>query len=115
MFNVKTTYLRDHFYTFLDVRYMGERQGNIANGFTLPSYATLDLGAGYQFNEYLNLSANITNLLNSDGLAGFYGPNSFGGNSNQVTPEYVANNPDQQFIVMPILPRGMFLKLNYQF
>lgn len=115
MFNFKTTFEQEAFYAFLDFQYMGERQGNIANGFTLPSYYTFNFGTGYAFNSSLNLSANITNLFNSDGLAGFYGPNSFGASSNDVTPEYVVNNPDQNFIVVPILPRGMFLKLNYQF
>ncbi|ANW96043.1 TonB-dependent receptor [Wenyingzhuangia fucanilytica] len=115
MFNFKTTYLRDNFYTFFDTQYMGKRYGNIANGFELPSYFTFDLGAGYNFTKNLELSVNVTNLFNSDGLANFFGPNSFGGNANQATPEFVTNNPDQNFIVVPILPRGIFAKVNYTF
>ncbi|NJB82743.1 TonB-dependent receptor [Wenyingzhuangia aestuarii] len=115
MFNFKTTYLRERFYAFFDTQYMGKRYGNIANGFVLPSYVTFDAGAGYSFTKNLELSVNVTNLFNSEGLANFFGPNSFGGNANQATPDYVANNPDQNFIVVPILPRGIFAKVNYKF
>lgn len=115
MFNLKTTFEKERFYVYLNYKYMGERYGNIANGFKLPSYVTLDLGSGVKLTEKLTCSLTITNLLNSNGLNNFFGPNSFGANANQATKDYVANNPDQAFIVVPINPRGIFTKLNYSF
>ncbi|MDO6739102.1 TonB-dependent receptor [Wenyingzhuangia sp. 2_MG-2023] len=115
MFDFKTTFQKNSFYAFATYKYMGKRYGNISNGFELPSYATVDLGTGYTFDEKWSLSLNVVNLLNSDGLANFFGPNSFGGNANQATPEYIKANPSENFIVVPILPRGIFTKLNYQF
>jgi hypothetical protein len=56
-----------------------------------------------------------TNLFNSEGLANFFGANSFGANANGVTPEFIAANPDASFIVFPVLRRRVLLKLNYSF
>ncbi|WP_010136636.1 TonB-dependent receptor [Ochrovirga pacifica] len=115
MFDVKALYEQNQWYAFATYHYMGKRYGNIANAFELPSYGTFDVGAGLSIEKHWNLSVNVVNLLNSDGLANFFGPNSFGGNANQVNADYIANNPNGNFIVVPILPRGIFTKLNYTF
>jgi iron complex outermembrane recepter protein len=115
MFNLGTEYELNKLLFFIKWQYMGEREGNVANAFQLPAYSLFDLGIGYNISE--NLSANIlvTNLLNSEGLANFFGDNSFGANANSATQDYIQANPDASFVVVPVLPRGTILKLSYSF
>ena len=94
---------------------MGKRYGNVANGFKLPAYSVFNLGTGYQINKQLSLNLLVTNLFNSKGLANFYGANSFGASANGATTEFINANPDQSFVVFPILRRRALLKLNYSF
>lgn len=96
-------------------RYVGSREANVANAFQLPGFSTFR--AGISANLMRNLSVQLvgTNLSNSTGLMYSFGPNEFGSSSNAATPEYVANNPDQTFIVMPILTRRILLKVKYGF
>ena len=92
---------------------MGEREGNVANAFQLPAYSLFDLGIGYKINNHLKANLLITNLFNSEGLANFFGANNFGANANGATAEFIKNNPDASFVVVPVLPRGTLIKLNY--
>lgn len=43
------------------VRYVGERAGNLANSFTLPDYTTVDIGAAYTWDN-LVLRASVENI-----------------------------------------------------
>ena len=43
------------------VRYVGERAGDLGNSFTLPDYVTVDLGAAYAWND-LVLRASVENV-----------------------------------------------------
>ncbi|WP_434036981.1 TonB-dependent receptor [Formosa sp. 4Alg 33] len=115
MFNFAIEYNRNIVSSFLKWRYTGKREANVANAFQLDAYSVFDAGLGYQINK--NLSANLlmTNIFNSDGLANFMGANSFGANANGATSEFIENNPDAGFIVIPILPRATLLQLNYTF
>ena len=115
MFNLGAEYQNKGFSSFLKWQFMGEREGNIANAFQLPSYSIFNLGAGYAINKNWSVDALITNLFNSEGLANFFGPNSFGSSANQATAEFIQDNPDASFIVVPVLPRGALLRLGYQF
>ncbi|MFB9053403.1 TonB-dependent receptor [Formosa undariae] len=115
MFNFAIEYSKNKVSSFLKWRYTGKREANVANAFQLDAYSVFDAGLGYQINR--NLSANLlmTNIFNSDGLANFMGANSFGANANGATSEFIENNPDASFIVIPILPRATLLQLNYTF
>jgi len=115
LFNLAAEFKKDKISSFLKWKYTGKREANAANAFQLDAYSVFDAGFGYQINK--NLSANLlaTNLLNSDGLANFMGANSFGANANGATQEYINDNPDASFIVIPILPRATLLQLNYIF
>jgi outer membrane receptor protein involved in Fe transport len=115
MFNLAVEFNKDKLSSFVKWRYTGKREANVANAFQLDAYSVFDAGVGYQINK--NLRANLlgTNLFNSDGLANFMGANSFGANANGVTEEYITNNPDASFIVVPILPRATLLQLSYVF
>lgn len=96
-------------------RYMGEREGNIANSFQLPAYSLFNLGASYQILSNLNAGIHVKNAFNSEGLMNFYGPNSFGASKDDATQEYIDNNPNGTFIVTPVQARMIHLTLNYAF
>lgn len=115
MFNLSTEYHKNKFNTFLKWQFMGEREGNVANAFQLPAYSIFNLGIGYAISKYLSADVLVTNLFNSEGLANFFGANSFGASANGATGQFIQDNPDASFVVVPILPRGAMLKLGYQF
>lgn len=113
MFDITPSYTQDKLGVFASLRYMGERKGNVSNAFVLPGFATLNAGISYQLNKNIDISLAANNLLNSTGLMNFFGPNEFGSNSNAATEEYIQNNPDASFVVFPINPRSIFLKIGY--
>jgi outer membrane receptor protein involved in Fe transport len=115
MFNLSTEFEKDKFSTFLKWQYMGKRFGNVSNGFELSAYSIFNLGTGYKINKNLSAHILVTNLFNSEGLANFFGDNSFGANANGATPEFVAANPDASFVVFPVLRRRGMLQLHYNF
>tara|TARA_R110002049_G_scaffold240425_1_gene414188 strand:- start:474810 stop:477623 length:2814 start_codon:yes stop_codon:yes gene_type:complete len=115
MFNLSAEYHKNRFNTFLKWQFMGEREGNVANAFQLPAYSIFNLGIGYAINKHLSADVLVTNLFNSEGLANFFGANSFGASANGATREFIQDNPDASFVVVPVLPRGALLKLGYRF
>ncbi len=115
MFNLSGEYRKNKISTYLKWQFMGKREGNIANAFQLPAYSIFNLGIGYDINKHWSVNLLTTNLFNSEGLANFFGPNSFGANANNATAEFIEANPDESFVVVPVLPRGSILKLNYIF
>ena len=115
MLEVGPTYSSDNMNIFLTWRYMGERQGNVSNAFQLPAFSTLNTGISYALNRNVNISLIANNLLNSTGLMNFFGPNEFGSNSNAATADFIAQNPNASFVVFPITPRSLFLKVGYTF
>lgn len=115
MFNLSSEYRKDKVMVFLKWQFMGEREGNVANAFQLPAYSIFNTGAAYTINQHWSASLLVRNLFNSEGLANFFGANGFGANANGATPEFIQANPDASFVVVPVLPRGATLKLNYRF
>lgn len=115
MFNLGAEYQNNKLDAFLRWQFMGEREGNIGNAFQLASYSIFNTGLGYSINKNLSVNVVVTNLFNSEGLANFFGANSFGANANGVTADFIQNNPDASFVVVPVLPRGSLLKLSYTF
>ncbi len=93
--------------------HMGSRFGNIENSFEMGAYQTLDLSLGYQLSKKCIISVNGQNVLNSAGIANFFGPNTFGASANNATAEYISANPSGDFVVFPILPRSIYLSLRY--
>ncbi len=115
MFNLSSEFQKNRFSSFLKWQLMGKRDGNVANGFKLPAYSIFNFGTGYQISKQLSINFLVTNLFNSKGLTNFYGANSFGANANGATAEYISANPDDSFIVFPVLRRRAILELNYSF
>lgn len=115
MANAGLTYDRRDWYAGVRYNFIGSRFGNIENAFRLPSYGTVDLDIGYALSDQFSLGLRIKNLLNSGGLANFFGPNEFGSNSDAATAEFIAANPDESFAVFPISPRAVYLSVDYRF
>jgi len=115
MFNLGTAYDTTKFNTFLKWQFMGKREGNVANAFQLNSYSIFNFGGGYAITKNLTANLLITNLFNSEGLANFFGANSFGASANGVTKEFIQDNPDASFVVVPVLPRASMVQLSYSF
>ena len=113
MFNMSSDYRSNKVSGFLKWQFMGNRYGNVSNGFKLPSYSVFNAGTGYSLSTNLSVSLIVNNLFNSKGLANFFGANTFGANANGATPEYIAANPNASFVVFPILQRSALLKINY--
>ena len=115
MFNLGVEYTKDRLNGFLRWQYMGEREGNVANAFQLAAYSIFNAGLGYDITQNLSANVLVTNLFNSEGLANFFGANSFGASANGITSDFIQDNPDASFVVVPVLPRGMILRLGYRF
>lgn len=115
MFNLGSYYNNNTLSAFFNWQYMGKREGNAANAFQLDAYSTFNTGIGYKITKNLSANLVINNLFNSEGLANFFGANSFGASANGVTKDFVQANPDASFVVVPILPRSSLINLNYIF
>ena len=115
MFNLTPEYTWNKTAVYADWRFMGEREGNIANAFQLPSYSVFNFGAVYKFTSQFNVGLHVKNAFASEGLLNFYGPNSFGASKDDATKEYISNNPNADFIVTPVQARLVHLNLNYTF
>ena len=115
MFNLGIDYSKDKWSGFFKWQFMGSREGNIANAFQLPPYSIFNAGCGFKFSQNLSVNLVVTNLFNSEGLANFFGPNSFGASANDATVDFIQSNPDASFVVVPVLPRGTLLSMNYKF
>lgn len=115
MFNLGAVYQKNKLSSFFKWQFMGKRQGNVSNGFQLPSYSVFNAGLGYKIDKNWSLDLIINNVFNSAGLANFFGENSFGASASGSTPEFIQANPDASFVVVPILPRSSLLKINYIF
>jgi len=115
MANVGLTYDRGDWFAGTRYNFIGKRFGNIENAFTLPSYGTIDLDIGYALSSNFSLGLRVKNLLNSGGLANFFGPNSFGSNSDAATTAFIQANPNESFVVFPISPRAVYFSVDYRF
>lgn len=115
MSNISLAYKKNRLNMYYTWQHMGKRFGNTANAFELDAYSVFNFGGGIEVTKNLSATFEISNFLNSAGLANFFGSNSFGANANGVTKEFVSNNPDSSFVVVPILPRSSILRLNYSF
>lgn len=115
MFSLGADYRKNKFNGFLKWQFMGEREGNVANAFQLPAYSIFNAGLGYEITQTLAMDFLVTNLFNSEGLANFFGANSFGASANGATSDFVSANPEASFVVVPVLPRGIMLRLSHTF
>ncbi len=115
MGRAQLNYNKNDWFAGIGLNYIGSRYGNIENAFTLPAYSTIDADLGYAINDKYALGLRAKNLLNTAGLANFFGPNSFGSNSDAASTSFIQNNPEASFVVFPIMPRAIYLSVDYTF
>ena len=115
MLNVTPEYHINRMNFYFNWRFMGEREGNIANAFQLPAYSIFNIGATMEVLSGLVVGLHVKNIFSSEGLMNFYGPNFFGASKDDATQEYIDNNPNGQFVATPVQPRVLQLNLSYSF
>ncbi|GMN11018.1 TonB-dependent receptor [Croceitalea sp. MTPC9] len=115
IFNLGVEYEKSNFNSFARWQFMGKRVGNVANAFQLQAYSIFNVGFGYDITNNIYTNILVTNLFNSEGLANFFGANTFGASANGVTSQFIQENPNASFVVVPVLPRGMLFRLGYRF
>lgn len=117
IFNVNPIYNYKKFYSSLNFSYMGDRQANVPNAFTMPAFTTTDLTLGYDFSKKIGVQVNINNLFNTYGVLGWTGPGGFPAalNRDGFTKEYVQANPDAIYNSQGSMPRAFFLTVSYKF
>ncbi len=115
MFRTGVVYSSDNWYGGINYQWVGKRYGNFQNAFVLPGYGIVGADVSYALTQKMSLGLRARNLLNSTGLANFFGPNEFGSSANQASAEFIAANPSGSFTVFPIMPRAIYFSLDYQF
>ena len=114
------TYSVGKFYASVIWSYLGKRQANSANVFSLPAFSQFDFGAGYNFSKHFQLSLNVNNLFNTYGPMSWTRPGgllkTLEGNAAFGKTEYdaavAANLP---FGTVSIPPRAGFLTAAFKF
>lgn len=120
IFNLTPTYLNGKFYTFITWSYLGKRQANVVNTFTLPAFSQFDLGAGYDLSKSVKLSLNINNLLNTYGVMSWVRPGgileTLEGNNSFTKEQYtLAVQKQSPYATVSIPPRASFLTATFRF
>lgn len=119
-FNITPTLNLDKFYTFLTWNFMGKRQANNANAFTLPSFSMFDFGAGYDFTKKLSASVNVNNLFNTYATMSWTRPGSYADQraplDNFTTAMYqAAESANMPYFTVANPPRSAFFSVTYKF
>lgn len=114
------TYHLNKLYVFLSWSYLGKRQANAANVFSLPAFSNFDMGAGYNLSKRVMLSVNINNLFNNYQAMSWARPGNLvtqlSGNGSFDQTQYnaaLASNTPYFTISNP--PRSFFLTVSYKF
>lgn len=117
IFNLNPIYNGDKFYGSLNFSYMGERQANVPNSFTLPAFGTVDLAFGYDFSAKFSLQLNINNVFDKYGILGWQGPGGFPAalNRDGFPPQFIADNPNSVFSTQGSMPRALFMTATVKF
>ena len=98
----------------INYRRFAERFANSQQAFTLPSFHLFKLGLSYKLSQAFSASVNINNLFNDIGILRFNGYNAVAGFPENVTPEFLEDNPDMWFKVQRSLPRAYYFTVNYK-
>jgi iron complex outermembrane recepter protein len=117
MFNITPEYHTEKAYANITWNFMGKRQANFQNAFTMNAFSQFNLAAGYNITKALTASANINNLLNSYGVLGWVAPGTFPNNLNLegLSKAQVAANPKAFYETFGTPARAFFLSLSYKF
>jgi outer membrane receptor protein involved in Fe transport len=117
--NITPSYNRDKFYAQLTWSYMGKRQANVANAFSLPSFSQFNFSTGYDVYKNFQLGLVINNLINTYGVMSWSRPGSFlealdrQGFTKEMYAEAVRTN--RPYSTVAIAPRSYFVTATFKF
>lgn len=119
-FNITPTLNLGKFYSLLTWNYMGKRQANNANAFTLPAFSMFDFGAGYEFTSKMSASVNVNNLFNTYATMSWTRPGSYADQRaplDNFTPEMyqAAESANMPYFTVANPPRSVFVSVTYKF
>ncbi|MFV5690186.1 TonB-dependent receptor domain-containing protein [Flavobacterium sp. ZT3R25] len=117
MFAITPTYSIDKFYTFIQWKYLGDREVNQNNAYKLPAFSQFDLGMGYDFNAKFSIALNVNNLTDKLGIMSSASPGGIDASLSpqNITKAQVAANPNAVHSILAIQPRAYFLTATYKF
>ena len=117
MFNITPEYTTGNFYADLTWSYMGNRQANFGNAFTMKAFSQFNLGLGYSITKALSISASVNNLANSYGVLGWVAPGTFPNNLNleSLSAAQVKAEPNAFYETFGTPARSYFLTASYKF
>ena len=116
-----TTTLRftptERFSSFVSWKYLGSRPANRFNTFNLPAFSQIDLGTRYGLTRNLTIGANISNLLNSQGVFSWAPSGGLLASLDRqaFTPAQRAANPGQTFNIITVQPRAFYISASIKF
>lgn len=97
----------------INYRRFAERFANSQQAFTLPAFGLWKLGVSYHLTSNITTSLNVNNVLNEIGILRFNGTNDVAGFPENVTTDYIEQNPEQWFKVQRSLGRALYFTMSY--
>ena len=118
-----TSYTKEKFNIFANVRYTGKYQYNKRNAFELPAFTVLNAGASYQFFDRFNVAIAVNNITNTIGVTRTEGAALLSGNKEFFTKAFLDEHRVNSYgtglpgsvWAVPILPRLMTATLTFEF
>ncbi len=98
----------------INYRRFAERFANSQQAFTLPGFHIFKAGVTARLNKHISLAVNINNVFDDVGILRFNGFDAVAGFPENVTPEFVEENPDTRFKVQRSLPRAYYFTIHYK-
>ena len=97
----------------LNYRRFAEKFANIQQAFTLPAFNLWKMGVMYEINSSMSAGINVNNLFNEVGILRFNGTNDIAGFAENVTTDFIDQNPDKWFKVQKSPGRSYYFTVNY--
>ncbi|MEY4935050.1 MAG: hypothetical protein RIS64_1409 [Bacteroidota bacterium] len=117
MFNITPEYATNDFYANVTWSYMGKRQANFANAFTMNAFSQFNFAAGYNITKAFRVNLAINNLFDTYGVLGWVAPGTFPNNLNleSLSAAQVAAAPKAFYETFGTPARAYFVTAAYKF
>lgn len=120
IFNITPTFSHKSLYANVNWYYMGKRAANTSETFYLPAFSQFDFNIGFSVSKKIQLQGSINNVLNKFGIMNWTAPTPGGlpfetFNTEALTPEKRAANPNAVYFTSGIQPRAYFVSCAFKF
>ena len=100
--------------TFLvNYRRFARRFANNQQAFTFPSFVIWKMGVAYNLSKNIKASINVNNVFNEVGILRFVATNDVAGFAENVTEDFIIQNPDKWFSVQNSFARAYYFTISY--